>query len=412
MKHSLKLAVRVLARRKIFTAISLAGIVLTLVVLMVATAVLDNELSARAPESRLDRMLFATGVREHGPDSTMQTNPGYGFTERTLVNLPGAELVTLTTEFQTVAIYGRRQRLDVVLRRVDANFWKIFDLHFIEGAPFTTADADADRSVIIITDKLRDKVFGSGQATGKTVVVGDRAYRVGAVVSAVSVSHILGPYAEAWVPPGPISASDRKAIHGNLIAVVLARSESDIKPMQREYEARVARIPVSDPKQFKVMTSALDTRFESVARGVHNGNPGDHGPAILRAILAGLALLFMTLPALNLVTLNLSRILERAPEIGVRKAFGASRGALIGQFVGENVLLTLIGGAISFVLTFLALRVIEASDLIPDAHFDIDFRIFAYGMFIAAFFGVFSGLYPAWRMARLNPVNALRGGGL
>ena len=53
----------------------------------------------------------------------------------------------------------------------------------------------------------------------------------------------------------------------------------------------------------------------------------------------------MTLPALNLVTLNLSRILERASEIGVRKAFGAPRRMLIGQFIIENVVLTLIGGA-------------------------------------------------------------------
>ena len=75
---------------------------------------------------------------------------------------------------------------------------------------------------------------------------------------------------------------------------------------------------------------------------------------VLRTIFIVLALLFMTLPALNLVTLNLSRILERAPEIGVRKAFGAPKRTLIAQFVTENVILTLIGGALGFVFTIIA----------------------------------------------------------
>ena len=61
-----------------------------------------------------------------------------------------------------------------------------------------------------------------------------------------------------------------------------------------------------------------------------------------------MALLFITLPTMNLVSINLSRIMERASEIGVRKAFGASSRTLVGQFVMENVVLTVIGGAIGF----------------------------------------------------------------
>ena len=62
-------------------------------------------------------------------------------------------------------------------------------------------------------------------------------------------------------------------------------------------------------------------------------------------------LLFMLLPTLNLVNINLSRILERSSEIGVRKAFGASSRTLVGQFVVENLVLTLIGAAVGLVLS-------------------------------------------------------------
>jgi putative ABC transport system permease protein len=133
---------------------------------------------------------------------------------------------------------------------------------------------------------------------------------------------------------------------------------------------------------------------------------------ILRTIVIVAALLFITLPTMNLVSINLSRIMERASEIGVRKAFGASSRALVGQFVIENVVLTVIGGTIGFVLTVAALALLNRANPVPYMIFDLNFRIFLYGMLIAGAFGVISGAYPAWRMSRMHPVNALRGGAL
>jgi putative ABC transport system permease protein len=95
----------------------------------------------------------------------------------------------------------------------------------------------------------------------------------------------------------------------------------------------------------------------------------------------------------------------------VRKAFGASSWTLVGQFVVENVLLTLFGGVIGFIGSILVLGAISASGLIPYAEFHLNYRIFLYGLLIAIFFGLFSGVYPAWKMSRLNPVQALKGAG-
>jgi putative ABC transport system permease protein len=119
----------------------------------------------------------------------------------------------------------------------------------------------------------------------------------------------------------------------------------------------------------------------------------------------------MILPTVNLININVSRILERASEIGVRKAFGASSWTLVGQFIVENVMLTMIGGVIGFLGSIFVLRAISASGLIPYAEFNLNYRIFIYGLLLALFFGLFSGVYPAWKMSRLNPVQALKGAG-
>jgi putative ABC transport system permease protein len=109
------------------------------------------------------------------------------------------------------------------------------------------------------------------------------------------------------------------------------------------------------------------------------------------------------------MNLNTSRILERASEIGVRKAFGASSRVLVGQFVVENVVLTLVGAAVGFVIAGWLLSAINASGIIQYASLQLNYRIFAWGVGLAVAFGLLSGVYPAWRMSRLHPVEALKG---
>ena len=94
----------------------------------------------------------------------------------------------------------------------------------------------------------------------------------------------------------------------------------------------------------------------------------------------GLGLLFVLIPTVNLVNINISRIMERASEIGVRKAFGAPARTLVGQFLIENILLTIVGGLVGFVLSIVALRVIDQSGSDRYAQFTLNPRVFAYGM--------------------------------
>jgi putative ABC transport system permease protein len=116
----------------------------------------------------------------------------------------------------------------------------------------------------------------------------------------------------------------------------------------------------------------------------------------------------MLLPTLNLININISRIMERSSEIGVRKAFGASGMTLVGQFVVENIILTLLGTIIAIVLSFIILQIINNGDLIANMNLTINFNVLYYSLLACLVFGLISGVYPAWRMSRLQVVTALK----
>jgi putative ABC transport system permease protein len=410
MRSYFKLALKVLARRKFFTFISLFGISMTLVVLMIGAAVLDNFYAPRAPESRFGRVLMVTRVTLHGPQDTESTEAGYGLLDRWMRPLPNVEQTAIHSTVQPIALYRGENRIDTQLKRTDGGYWKILDFRFLEGRPFTSDEDNSGAHVAVITDTLRDKLFDGAPAVGRTFELDGETFRVVGVVPAVSLTR-LAAYAEAWVPIGTIKSSDyRHSMMGGFDGLVLAHSAADFPRLKSQFLTSLrANFPL-DRKIFTEIRTGLDTPFEATARDLTSNRSDDGSIYLFIAIIAGLAALFVTLPVLNLVTLNLSRIMERAPEIGVRKAFGASRPALVWQFVIENVVLTLIGGLAGFILAVAVLRIVNQTGIVPGAVFDMNVRVFLYGMAIAVFFGVLSGVYPAWRMSRLDPVLALRGG--
>ena len=118
--------------------------------------------------------------------------------------------------------------------------------------------------------------------------------------------------------------------------------------------------------------------------------------------------LFLILPTLNLVNINISRIMERSSEIGVRKAFGASSRTLVLQFIVENIILTFLGGVIGIVLSIIFINIFNNSGAIPNGHLAINGTVLLYTFLACLVFGIISGVYPAWRMSRMQVVNALK----
>jgi putative ABC transport system permease protein len=415
IKNYLKIALKVLSRRKFFTFISLFGIGITLMVLLVATALLDYVFAARTPEVHADRMLGVYRLTMQGKDDTETSQPGYGFLDRyvrPMAKLPGVERVALVTEAQTAVSYLGGRKIQSAMRRADGEFWRVLDFDFVEGGPYTVADDEAGRFVAVISETTRERFFGGQPAVGKTIEADGQRFQVVGVVRDVPVLRYASS-ADLWVPVNTARTSAYKEEWiGGFYALILARGRADLPQIKEEFQSRLreAERHLPDPKTFQHLYAGADTLFEGAARLFLPGEGTEKNPgARLRATLLALMLGFMLLPTINLVNINLSRVLDRASEIGVRRAFGASSRTLVGQLLIENLVLTLIGAAIGLGLALGVLRAFNVSGLIPQTQFQLNFRIFFSGLAIAVFFGLFSGVYPAWRMSKLHPVQALRG---
>jgi putative ABC transport system permease protein len=177
-----------------------------------------------------------------------------------------------------------------------------------------------------------------------------------------------------------------------------------------------------NPGIYERVAARAWTPLQRLANGVYSGivpsTFGDLDEAVDRfsadrvpeflALAGAVMLLFMSLPAINMANLNIGRILERAPEIGLRKAAGASRRALTSQFVFENVVLSALGGLLALVITPVLLGLLNDT-LVTYGRLSLNGPVFAAAFAFVLVFGVLSGAYPAWKMARLEPAAALRG---
>jgi len=412
LTHYFSLAVKVLLRRKFFTFISLFGISFTLLVLTVVTALFDHTLGPDATEPLQDRSLYVERAVMYGPHSSWNGSSGFRLLDQNARNLPGVERLSLYEGGRTVHSYLDGRKISSTLKRTDAEFWNILHFTFLEGGPYVAADVDAARLVAVINARTRERFFAGRPAVGQTLEADGQRFRVIGVVENISEVRMT-PFAEIWVPYTTAKTDAYKRdVMGDWHAIALARDQAAMAGIHEEFNSRLRRFELPDPKQYEAIVAPFETKVQGFARQFDLGdrkNPDSHVWRLV-GLFAGLGLLFVLIPTVNLVNINISRIMERASEIGVRKAFGAPARTLVGQFLLENVLLTLVGALGGFILSVLTLRMLERSGIFEYARFTLNPRVFGYGVGLAILFGLISGVYPAWRMSRLNPVDALKGG--
>lgn len=408
-RNYLLTAWKVFMRRKLFTAINLLCIVLTLVVLMVVTALLQNTFYPSGVEGKSDRMVQMLMLRSSHTDKPGMRNGtlGYKIIDQYLKPMKGVEAVSASYFPQSVAVYQDGRVSEALLRRTDAEYWRILDFRVVSGRVINADDVEQGRFVAVLNLSAARKLFpGKPYLNQKFLVDGQTFTVIGVVEDALQVN----AYADAWAPITTFPSTDYKNQEfGGFTAMILAHKAADLPAVKRDILRIAKTVKYDDPNRFNVTQFWGDSKLELFSRTLTSSTADDGGAPKFVASIVALMLLFMALPALNLINLNIGRIMERGSEIGVRKAFGATSRQLVTQLVLENVLLCLIGGAIGLVCAAGALWWLEGSGLIPYLKVELNLAVFGYGLLLTLVFGVLSGVIPAWKMSRLDPVRALKG---
>lgn len=412
LSNYIKIAWKVLQRHPFYTFITLFGITLTLTVLMVVTSFLDHLFGAHYPEINRGRSLYiANVVQTDSANTTMSSGPAsFDFLKKYAKTLKTAERVSVMNNFGFSNAYVNGKRIKLNTKYTDVDFWSVTGFQFLEGKPYDETNLRNADHVAVITDALRDQYFGSdaGMVVGKTIDIENINYRVIGVVKGSPPTRVY-TYSDVYFPyTAPKSNYEEKGMRGRFVAIVLAKSPADLPAIQAEFDSHIARIPradYSDNNRFNILIIKADTYFDHF---LNTFTRNEKDRITLYAIVGLVLLMIMGLPAVNLVNVNVSRILERASEIGVRKAFGAPSKALLWQFMIENIFITFIGGAFALVLTFAVIHFINSSGWIAYADLTINLPVFLISILVCLVFGLLSGVLPAFRMSRLKIAEALK----
>jgi len=198
--------------------------------------------------------------------------------------------------------------------------------------------------------------------------------------------------------------------HGYYSILYKKKSNVDAQQVKEDIKRAAQLIPLDHPSKppgYNEVVLKPTTYDEMFAQTIYDDEDETKSYAILKWILISLLLFFILLPTLNLINLNVSRIMERSSEIGVRKAFGAHQGNIITQFIVENIVQTLIGGLLGLVLALVCIQLINSGGYLGDAVLTLHPKFFIYSFLVTILFGIISGLLPAYRMSKLHIVNAL-----
>ncbi|GGB83021.1 ABC transporter permease [Dyadobacter sediminis] len=410
----IKIAWKVLLRHPFYTFITLFGISLTLTVLMVLTSFLDHLFGTHYPENKRFRSLYITSVTytDSSRTSRSQGPASFKFLTQYAKSLKTPEKVAISSMFGFTNAYVNGKRIKLNTKYTDADFWHVMDFEFLEGKPYSQQNIDNGDHVIVITDALRKQYFEDDgkPVIGRNVEIESIRYKVIGVVKGSPATRIY-TYSDVYFPyTAPKSNYQSAGLRGNYVGIVLARNETDLPAIQKEFNSGISKIPlpvVDFGQKFPVLIVQADKYLDHFLNALLRDDSLKNR-FVFYSIAGFVLLMFMGLPAINLINVNVSRILERASEIGVRKAFGAPSKALLWQFIIENVFITFLGGFFALALSFAIIQIINSSGWIAYADLTINFTVFLVSMLVCLFFGLLSGVLPAFRMSRLRIAEALK----
>ncbi|WP_455590450.1 ABC transporter permease [Bacteroides sp.] len=360
IKLYLKQAWQLLKQNKLFSAVYILGTGLGIALTMTLVIIYYVKMAPVYPEGNRNRMLVCKGVcmESRKSDNMSSSDASYKMVKQFYYPLKKAEAVSAVydrVDASFIEIPENKELKEVHLKLTDSDFWKVFTFSFVSGKPFTKADLDAGLRVAVISRSLSHSLFGNADAVGKNFLLDANEYRVTGVVQDVS---FITPatYADVWLPyttdasAMEIDEKNGDGMLGDFYVYMLAPSVLAMDEVTDEVCETVRKYNFSQDKYLMKIYGQPVPYWKSIFYEYSNAAP-DWNELLRKYGIILFALLFV--PALNLAGMISSRMTRQLSELGIRKAFGASKRELIKQIFWENMLLTSLGGVLGLLLSYI-----------------------------------------------------------
>ena len=312
----------------------------------------------------------------------------------------------MKTASQIAALFGTNSDVragnelleNVNILGVTSNYSEVRSLNVAAGRFLTEADETHRSPVCFIGADLAKKFFSSVDPIGKTIRAGTHSYEVIGVAAVIGSAlgqsqdnfmlSPLGTFSKEW---GTQRDSLTLFIQAQS-AEMMAASEDEARMLMRAWR----HIPWDASDNFGIIGS------DSIM-GLWNSLTGN-----LFMVAVGLTAVFLVVGGIVIMNIMLASVTERTREIGLRRSLGARRKHIVLQFVTESAVLAATGGLIGIGLAYAVVGVARAATSIP-MRTPISAVILSLAVSTAV--GLFFGIYPAMRAAKLDPIEALRAEG-
>jgi putative ABC transport system permease protein len=295
-----------------------------------------------------------------------------------------------------VVKYGKLRSENVSLEGATASNASVYDFLLTQGRYFNHGDEERAANVAVLGHDTAEDLFGGGNdAVGKEISVDGRAFTVVGVQEKQKTAFGGGKNSEDNMVHMPITTFHK--LHPEILDYWISAKFDDqknkglVEDEIRELLRRRRKVHNNQDDNFAIFGSDSITRLWTQITGS------------LFLLMFGLSAVGLMVGGVGVMNIMLVSVTERTREIGVRKAIGATRQTILLQFTLEAVTLCAVGGAIGILLGSvgaLVLRFLISSVVSP--------MWVGFAFFSSCAIGLIFGIYPAWKAASLNPIEALR----
>ncbi len=406
-KNYFKLAIRNILRHKAYSFINIVGLAIGMTCSILILLWVQNELSYDRFHANANQLYRITAQAN---DFKAAVNPA-GMPAGLKQEIPAIkEFVRIMTPSSNLFEAGERKFAEKRVFYVDSTFLDVFSFPLSKGSR-TTALHRIDG--VLITESIAKKYFGKEEALGKTLRKNNGNYVTvtGVLADIPSNSHLQFDFI---LPIASIAQSDYDLKNNvwdnfNFYSYLLLDEKFNPTPVNiSDFNSKMDEIYTKHVKDIKVNFQLQPLTKIHLHSNLQVDVTG-HGNFQYVKIFFIVAIFILIVACINFMNLATARSARRAKEVGLRKVVGAVRGQLIGQFLGESLLISFFALllAVGFVFLFLPLFNYIAGKKLA-IHF-LDGKLWLGLLSIAFVTGILSGIYPALFLSGFRPAKVLKG---